>query len=173
MQYGDSNIVQSASKRNITAIIWQDKKQVSVLSSLSPPQDIPQAGRRIGNTRVQLNQPHSVHSYNKYMNGIDKHDQYHLKYDVSRESKRWWKYLFFFLVNCAIVNAYILYSLSSKTRTQHERFMHFLRELTRALVGGFTSRKRNAMCDIQDVPVADVNIGFGYGKMSVPRQHST
>ena len=159
MQRGDSKIVQSASKRNITAMIWQDKKQVSVLSTLSPPQDILQAGRRIGNARVQLNQPHAVHSY-KYMNGVDKHDQYRLKYDVSRESKWWWKYLFFFLVNCAIVNAYILYSLSSKRRTQHTRFTHldFRRELARALVGGFTSRKRSAMCDIQDVPVADANV---------------
>ncbi|XP_041369901.1 uncharacterized protein LOC121383869 [Gigantopelta aegis] len=157
MNRGDSKIMQSASKRNITATLWQDKKQVSVLSSMSSPDNIRQAERRIGNNSVQLLQPHAVFQYNKYMNGVDKHDQYRLKYDVSRESKWWWKYLFFFLVNCAIVNAFILYSLASNRKTRHKRFTHldFRRELARALVGGFSSRKRSALCDRQDIPVAD------------------
>lgn len=40
------------------------------------------------------------------MNGVDRHNQLRLKYPLERDSKKAWKYIYFFLVNCAIANAF-------------------------------------------------------------------
>lgn len=40
------------------------------------------------------------------MNGVDRHNQLRLKYPLERDSKKAGKYIYFFLVNCAIVNAF-------------------------------------------------------------------
>jgi len=43
------------------------------------------------------------------MNGVDKSDQYLSKYNSLRKCVRWWKTLFFHLVDIAIVNGFILF----------------------------------------------------------------
>ena len=40
------------------------------------------------------------------MNGVDRHNQLRLKYPLERDSKKAGKYIYFFLVNCAIANAF-------------------------------------------------------------------
>ena len=47
------------------------------------------------------------------MNGVDKHDQHRMKYTLGWFSVKYWKYLFWFLVNSCVVNAYILYEIRS------------------------------------------------------------
>ena len=47
--------------------------------------------------------------YNKYMSGVDANDQL-LKYShFSRRTLKWWKKVFFRLLNICMVNSYILY----------------------------------------------------------------
>lgn len=45
--------------------------------------------------------------YNKFMFGIDRADQLRMQYSMCRKSKKWWKYLLWFLVDLAIMNSYI------------------------------------------------------------------
>ena len=58
------------------------------------------------------------------MNGEDKHDQYRAKYGVGRDSKKLRHYIFWFIVNSAIVNAYIVYKMTSSHQTSKKRFRH-------------------------------------------------
>ncbi|KAH3808535.1 hypothetical protein DPMN_136892 [Dreissena polymorpha] len=51
-----------------------------------------------------------------YMGGVDLHDQYRAKYDVGSCSKNYWRYLFWFLLNCCIVNAFIMYKLTFRRK---------------------------------------------------------
>ncbi|XP_052222966.1 piggyBac transposable element-derived protein 4-like [Dreissena polymorpha] len=69
-----------------------------------------------------------------------------LSMTLGRCSKKYWRYLFWFLLNCCIVNAFILYKLTSRRRICRKRFTHldFRLELVRELVGGFCKRKRAA-----------------------------
>jgi hypothetical protein len=48
------------------------------------------------------------------MGGVDRADQYCGCYGFTRRSYRWWKKLFFWLMEVADVNSYIVYSLDKK-----------------------------------------------------------
>ena len=164
---GDYKVLQMG-ESNLTASVWRDKKLVHHLSTLSRPDDIEDAQRRIGQDVVRLRQPHSVAAYNRNMNGVDVYDQYRMQYEVGRCSKKWWKFLFWFAVNAAIVNAFILYRQTSRRQTKKKRYSHldFRMELLRSLIGGYSKRKRHAS-DVQNVGVVDAeNIqGHVHGRL--------
>ncbi|XP_053393043.1 piggyBac transposable element-derived protein 4-like [Mercenaria mercenaria] len=154
LQLGDSNVTGSA---------WMDKKHVHHVSTLSNPNDVRDANRRVNREVVQVQQPHSVWSYNKYMGGVDLHDQLRVNYNIGRNGKKWWKYLFWFLFNCAVVNSYIVYKEVSTRLTKKKRFRHvdFRVELQRQLIAGYAKRKRSVGDQLgQNFPlVAQENMG--------------
>ena len=43
------------------------------------------------------------------MNGVDRSDQYLAKYNLLRKCLRWWKTLFFHMIDISLVNAFILF----------------------------------------------------------------
>ena len=53
--------------------------------------------------RKDVRQPFVVHRYNQFMNAVDKSDQYLAKYNMLRKCIRWWKTLFFHLIDIAAV----------------------------------------------------------------------
>ena len=74
MRQGASKTVQLR-HTNLVATAWEDNKIVRVLSTNCEPQNVQVADRRIGCQTVESNQPQNVYSYNKYMSGVDWHDQ--------------------------------------------------------------------------------------------------
>ncbi|XP_056001537.1 piggyBac transposable element-derived protein 4-like [Ostrea edulis] len=142
MQRGESKIRQ---KGNLTASVWQDKKPVAFLSTLSYPRLQVPMTRQNGRQVLQLTQPHAANEYNKYMNGVDRHDQLTMKYPLERDSKKAWKYIFHFMMNCAIVNAFIMFTSSSQRRNSQKRFTHvdFRMELAHHLIASFVEEKGN------------------------------
>lgn len=99
--------------------------------------------RRQGRNNLHLTQPHAAYVYQK-MNGVDRHHQLRLTYAIGRDSKKAWKYIFYFLVNCATVNAFIIYNMILRRRHSKKRFTHldFRCELGHELISGFCGRKR-------------------------------
>ena len=140
---------------NLVATVWQDNEVVRLVSTNSKPSNILQANRRLGHDVIQVNQPENIQLYNKYMNGVDQHDQMRMKYNVGRFSRKAWKYLLWFLVNAMIVNAYILYSKTSRRQTK-KKYAHldFRLEIAQGLIAGFSSRKRVAEPPLYVGPVA-------------------
>jgi len=67
---------------------------------------------------------HVAPQYNQYMGGVDLHNQYPMCHEVGRNSHRWWKYLFFFMLNYCVVNAFLLYKAVSRRRTSKKRYAH-------------------------------------------------
>ena len=60
----------------LSAIIWQDKRQVSVLSTLTTPDEtLPIRRKERDGTATTLPCPTAITTYNKYMAGVDKGDQ--------------------------------------------------------------------------------------------------
>ena len=145
-QMGDSNLV---------ATVWQDNKPVRVLSTNSRPDITYEINRRQGQDSIEVSQPENVFLYNKYMNGVDKHDQLCMQYGVERSSVKAWKYLLWFFVSSCIVNAYILYTKTSRWRTK-KNYSHidFRLEVAHGLIAGFHAWKCKSLSP-QDVgPVA-------------------
>ena len=56
-----------------------------------------------------VKQPSCIYRYNKYMNGVDRSDQYLAKYNLLWKCLRWWKTLFFHMIDISLVNAFILF----------------------------------------------------------------
>jgi hypothetical protein len=136
MRRGESRVLQ---KGQLVAAVWQDKKPVAFLSTLSDPNVQVNMTRRVGRQELQLRQPHCANIYNQNMNGVDRHDQFRMKYALGRDGKKSWKYIFWFLMNCAIVNAFIIFSNKSRRRNSKKRFHHldFRLELAHELIAGF------------------------------------
>ena len=56
-----------------------------------------------------LKQPKAIQDYNRNMKGVDQSDQLIRSYSVLRKVKKYWKVLFFHLIDVSIVNAFVLW----------------------------------------------------------------
>lgn len=59
--------------------------------------------------RQQVQKPAVVDLYNHNMNGVDVADQLTVFYPFTRKTLKWWRKLFFWLVEVTLVNSYLLY----------------------------------------------------------------
>ena len=95
--------------------------------------------------------PLAVKLYNQNMGGVDLSDQMRKAYTCSRKSRtRWYMRLFWFFVDLAVVNAYILESVSpnhvppiARTGRQKKRYrsqLDFRKQLVTQLIGDHSSR---------------------------------
>ena len=107
---------------NLVATVWQDNRIVRLVSINSNPRNV-HTDRRLGHNVIQVNQPQNIQLYNRYMNGVDHHDQMCMKYDVGHFSVKAWKYILWYFVNTSVVNAYILYCKTS-TRQTKKKYAH-------------------------------------------------
>ncbi len=94
---------------NLTAVRWKDKRDVTALSTIhcNDVQVIPP--RRDEARDQEVSKPLMIYDYNKHMGGVDQLDQHLCYYTVGRRTLKWWKRLFWRLLELAIVNSYILY----------------------------------------------------------------
>ena len=137
---GDSFSMQ---REGITACAWKDKKLVYFLTSgCQPSGDNTVNRRKKDGTIEEISAPPCVDLYNKYMGGVDYADQKRNDYRIPVKSRRWYRYLAFFLFETSVVNAFILRNLSpNHTKiTQKE----FRLELIDKLIGDHCTRKRKS-----------------------------
>ena len=59
--------------------------------------------------------PQCIVEYNRHMGGMDLSDQMIRYYSFSHRSVKWWKHVFFHLIDTTIFNAYILYNQSTQS----------------------------------------------------------
>ena len=136
-------------KGNEVLSVWKDKRQVSILSTNA-------------NAQMDDGKPQAVHQYNRHMGGVDKQDQLRSYYKVARPSKKWWRYLFWFMLDTTIVNAWILFQQTPGNMRPRRRkgydHLQFRVDLAEQLRAGFTSRKHRKgrkSRTLQAVNVAD------------------
>lgn len=75
--------------------------------------------------------PKVIDAYNKAMGGVDKADQLAVYYCFQRKSIKWWKKVFFWLLETAVVNSYILYKEATQKPMKH---IVFRRSLIKSLI---------------------------------------
>ena len=95
------------------ALQWVDNKVVSVLTTIDNANDYGHVNRKCKtagawNSKV-VSQPRAISNYNKYMNAVDRSDQILATNNVNRKCMRWWKTLFFHLIDIAVVNSFLLF----------------------------------------------------------------
>ena len=111
---------------HILALKWMDKRPVNMLSTVHDDSMVTKQRRtrHAPGGQEEIRKPSVVEEYNKYMGGVDKGDQLLSYYGFSHRTVKWWRRAFFHLIDLAIVNAYILYTLSQQANRKltHEQF---------------------------------------------------
>lgn len=98
----------------IQVTAWKDKKAKKPCVIVST-----NTNTRFTKTRKGKTKPQVIHSYNNMMNGCDRVDQcvgYHS--NTNRKTYKWWKKLFYWVLEISINNAFVLYTLS---RSEEDR----------------------------------------------------
>ena len=89
----------------ILAVHWKDKRDMYVIFSINGNSEVCVQGHA-----QELMKPFTICEYNKHMGVVDKCDQYLSYYTVSRRSMKWWKKVFFRLLELCIINSVCIYS---------------------------------------------------------------
>ena len=137
-QRGDSISYQNDA---VTLTAWNDNNVVVIAhTNLPNPAEATTCERRVKNQKIDVNQPEAINNYNQHMNGVDIHDQLRGSYPAGRASKKYWKYIMWFVVDCCQVNSWIVYKecTSDNKELTHKQYVL---AIGRALVGDYTSRK--------------------------------
>ena len=95
----------------VVASAWLERKVVTVMSTNTQPVFIGTVHRRQKDgSRQEVPCPEAIIHYNKYMGGVDRGDQLRGYYRCRVKSRKFYKYIFYFLLDVAITNAYVLYN---------------------------------------------------------------
>ncbi|KAL2098758.1 hypothetical protein ACEWY4_005238 [Coilia grayii] len=92
----------------LLAVKWHDKRDVHVLSTISSA-SMADSGKVDFNTGEHKMKPSCVLDYNKNMGAVDRFDMRNSFVECTRKTMKWYKKIFFHLVDCAIHNAYIVH----------------------------------------------------------------
>ena len=108
-------------------IKWMDKRAVTALTTIHPDREVAveRRSRRAVGGRETVMKPHTRVEYNRYMGGVDVADQLLSYYGFGHRTVKWWRRAFFFLLDMAVVNSYILYTVQNpdkRRRLTHEQF---------------------------------------------------
>ena len=88
---------------------WHEKRDVAFLSTnVSPEEPSRTVQRRKNGRNFDIQKPRVSDVYTVNMGGVDRADQFRSYYTVGRQSRKWYRYIFWFLFNVAACNAYIL-----------------------------------------------------------------
>ena len=136
---GDS---QTRQYNNLTVSVWQDSKAVSVAATNGDATvDVQVLRKKKDGTRTPVKCPQSISLYNKYMGGVDHNDQLRGYYHVRLKCRKYYKYIFWFLFDVAVINSYIL--AKHYTDLNIKDVKTFRTELAKGLIGQYCSRKRS------------------------------
>ncbi|KAH9645066.1 hypothetical protein HF086_005611 [Spodoptera exigua] len=118
-------------KNNVYVSKWVDKRAVTMITTKDHPKMI-----NVANKRGQLKRkPIEVVSYNAFMSGIDRADQMVSYYSSPRKCLRWYKKVFFHLLDLTVWNSFYLYRKYKMNNSKKYEFLHFREDLIRTLIG--------------------------------------
>ena len=106
---------------HLLALAWRaaGKKQPVIMLSTecSASTVVVPSHRSASNTQMK---PLVVHTYNHNMNGVDIADQHAVYYSFLRKTVKWWRKLFFWLLETAVVNSFVLHNyITAPARPNH------------------------------------------------------
>ena len=139
----------------VRCLKWMDKRQVNMLSKFHNA-DMIEKERRLRGTESgleKIKKPKMVEDYNMHMGGVDKNDQAVMYYGYPHRlehnyyllgsiiyfprAKKWWKRVFFHLLDVSIANANVLYNMQAD-KPLHQ--LHFRLSIIKSLLEGHTPR---------------------------------
>jgi hypothetical protein len=115
---------------DLSLAVWKDQKAVWVLYNHCSPQETSSLDRwNDAGEREAVGCPKSVHDYFFKARSVDILSQQRYAYPIGRKSRKRWPRLAWWLLDMCIVNAFVLWSIGQRRRTQldfREQLMHEL-----------------------------------------------
>ena len=116
-------------KDNTLIMCWYDNRLVSLITTFhGVDTEVYQHKKRVhrqGHTELQmvtLDRPVAIWEYTKYMQGVDRLDEFMKYYSFLWKTKRWTKKILFYFLQIALQNAYALYQKYTTNRTELTHF---------------------------------------------------
>lgn len=107
---------------NILFVVWKDKREVSLLSTIHNPVSV--LSQNVDpHSRQRIMKPECVLDYNQNMRLVDKSDAMISSIECARKTLKWYKKLFFHLLDLTMLNSYILYTLKSGKKGKLQSFI--------------------------------------------------
>lgn len=120
-----------ARKGNVLIVRWEDKKDITVLTTKYKADMVERVREHFGHQPVFYNKPLHIDKYNKMMGSVDKADQFLEPYASERKSLAWFKKLGIHFFLRIALNAYLAWK--NKTNST-AGFMPFLETVARELL---------------------------------------
>ncbi|CAK9833144.1 Transposon Tf2-8 polyprotein [Anthophora retusa] len=117
------------------------KKVITMISTIHSANMVECVNKRTNKKGLK---PICVRDYNKFMKGVDRADQYLSYYSILRKTKKWTKKTVLYLINCALSNAYQIYTKNSENSI---RFKKFLMDLAIAWINGNEQEQESRSAD--------------------------
>ena len=136
-----------ATYEDLTLVLWHDRRDVYLLSSMhSMSVETVLKRPKGGKEKVPVPCPTSICDYNQFMGGVDLADQQLSYYSLTqRKTIKWWKKVFWRLIDISIVNSWIIFrhnNPKSKITSHHD----FRLELVAQLVQPLLDLKASSSC---------------------------
>lgn len=112
---------ETANTENMLAIKWLDKRYVHMLTTVYSGK-MKSTGKINQKTKETILKPDCVMHYNENMGAVDKVDMQVSFVECARKSLKWYKKLFFHLIDISLYNAYILYQVKTGKKPQFSDF---------------------------------------------------
>ena len=101
-----------------------NKMPVTIISTIHDAQEMLTTKKDSHGNR--LPKPQNIFECTQNMSGVDLSDQYMEFHMSMRKSMKWWRKLFFHIMNMILLNAYILNTKFGKTKLSHEEYMDYI-----------------------------------------------
>ena len=105
--------VQVAHNNLWMAIRWQDKRSVCMLTTVHEP-EFCTTGKKHYQTNEDIIKPRCIHEYNQNMGGVDNVDRQLSITEIVRKTMKWYRKLFFHLIDLSLSNAHSLYKMKNE-----------------------------------------------------------
>ena len=117
-----ANEVRAFRDCKMMALEWKAPKGKSSVIMLSTESPASVTSVQLSRNRGETQKPLVVARYNQSMNGVDRADQNSVYYSFIRKSRKWWRKLFFWLIEVTVVNSYILYRFHPHANLTHLQY---------------------------------------------------
>ena len=111
--------------KNITVVRWKDKRDVFALSTFHS---------NACNDELP-HKPEMIETYNQFMNGVDRADQLLSYYSLDKKSRKWWKKVFWRLLELCITNVHQIRKFTDNKAVHKELRIQLAHCLCQPLLG--------------------------------------
>ncbi|XP_046400817.1 piggyBac transposable element-derived protein 4-like [Ischnura elegans] len=121
--------VQYKSAKHLLALRWCDKRETWMLSTMHTA-ELLESNKRDHKTGRLIIKPKCIIDYNASMGAVARADMVTSSVETVRKSVKWYKKIFFHMVDISVLNAHCLYKAVTKKKIPFEKFqLSLIREI--------------------------------------------